>query len=478
MSSPSLTSGFVDIATWDELEKHMYGHGSEARTYFIRDIQKSNWFTQVPTTLQKVGGHTDFGQTFSANITRAGDYLLQAWLRVELPSLQLTHDGANEFRLVRWCSNVGHNLLEEVSIKFNDLVAAKMQPAFLDFWAAFTTPAGKQAAYANMIGDTEILTTPTGDYINVANDKKIIPAAVLNINIPMFFSRDSGVSLPTAALPYNDMKFEFKFRSWDKLIIIEDVGTAAKYAKGTSSVVSTTASQFVGGAPTLSKVEVWANYAIVSNAERSSMGCTPRTIVIEQVQEVNPQSFSPATSPQQTYDLRLAHAIKTLLFGIQNTTNGAEWSNYTTHSSAYTSGGVAGFKSFLETGEDPISTVTLRYENTHRLSEMPNDYFSMVNPFYHAPVVTRKTGYHTYNYTLAMGNIDPMGSTNYGKLTNVSLSVTGRTTAINANATGGFDTDVSTDRGITFKQTYRFLCYAINHNLIVIRGGVLGFPVL
>ena len=31
--------------------------------------------------------------------------------------------------------------------------------------------------------------------------------------LPFFFSRDSGVSLPTAALPYNEIKMEFTFRN-------------------------------------------------------------------------------------------------------------------------------------------------------------------------------------------------------------------------------------------------------------------------
>jgi hypothetical protein len=55
------------------------------------------------------------------------------------------------------------------------------------------------------------------------------------------------------------------------------------------------------------------------------------------------------------------------------------------------------------------------------LAQMGSDYFSLVNPYYSAPVIPFETGYHMYSYSLDFISLDPMGSTNYGKLTNVSI---------------------------------------------------------
>ena len=41
----------------------------------------------------------------------------------------------------------------------------------------------------------------------------------LHLPLPFFFTRDSGVALPTAALPYNDMRINFKFRDWKQLLV-------------------------------------------------------------------------------------------------------------------------------------------------------------------------------------------------------------------------------------------------------------------
>src|SRR3989344_6512086 len=84
----NLTSGFIDLATFDELEKYMYG-GPDATAYFVRETRKATWFTQVPVVLSKNMGQSDFGQTWGVAISRAGDYLLYSWLRLTLPAVTM-----------------------------------------------------------------------------------------------------------------------------------------------------------------------------------------------------------------------------------------------------------------------------------------------------------------------------------------------------------------------------------------------------
>ena len=86
-SSSNLTSGFIDLATFDEPEKYMYG-GKEAVSYFVRRVRKSTWFTTVPVVLT-TNNAPNFNAQFDANISRAGDYLLYVWLRITLPVVNL-----------------------------------------------------------------------------------------------------------------------------------------------------------------------------------------------------------------------------------------------------------------------------------------------------------------------------------------------------------------------------------------------------
>jgi hypothetical protein len=114
---------------------------------------------------------------------------------------------------------------------------------------------------------------------------------------------------------------------------------------------------------------------------------------------------------------------------------------------------------------------------------MGSDYFSLINPWYTAPAIPLETGFHMYSYSLDFISLDPMGSTNYGKLTNVSIVPEGSPEAVIFNgyptAFGDYkDVPAFNKVGIYMKQTYNFVVTAVNNNIVRISGGALGFPVL
>jgi hypothetical protein len=450
MSSSNITSGFIDIATFDEIEKYMYG-GPTATAYFVREVRKSTWFTQVPVPLSRNTGNAAFGQEWSVSISRAGDYLLQTWLRVNIPQVTLNNTVGTTLGL-RWTKNLMHNLIREATITFNDLVAARFDNYHLDFWSSFTVTASKKLGYDNMIGNISALQTPVAPGGTLGS----VGGNNLNLPLPFFFSRDTGVALPTAALPYNEMQINFNFRDWTELLILTDtslVPPATPYIPISIGTHITTA-------PVLGPVQVWANYAIVSNEERRRMGCAIRDILIEQVQTAPRQNYTPLTNAMPTFDIRFSHAIKALFFAVRNKTGSGEWSNYGTSSPVVTGASV----NYEPNGSfDPIANTTLIYENTNRLGAMGSDYFSLVNPFYHAPAIPTSLGYHLYSYSLHFYDLDPMGSTNYGKLTNVSIVPQASAAAIAAAGGNGGQ------NGSNYPQFYEFVIVAVNNNIVRIK---------
>lgn len=525
LTTSNLTSGFIDLATYDESEKFMYG-GPDSTAYFVRETRKSTWFTLVPVCLTKASGQPGFGQEWSVNISRAGDYLLHTWLRVRMPSVRLVESAGNNGLALRWCHNLGHNLIKQCVITFNDLVAAQFDNWHLDFWAAFTTPASKKAGYDRMIGNAGPL-AQASCVGGAGTISSYIPSDYVNVPLPLFFTRDSGVALPTAALPYNEMRIQFQFRDVYDLLVVQPyttvgsvtyTGDASNFGTGAGAGTAPTTPSTLqvafgtatndpslttpsSSAPPLNECQVWANYAIVANEERKRMACAPRDILIEQVQTAPIQTFNPVQSMNPSYDIRFSHAIKALFFAVQNTT--ITGGKSTSGGSIYTVdlptvvpaasdafellSGVTGptganpFPPFEGVGTvlnpgafDPIHNTSLVYENTQRLSNMGSDYFSLVNPYYHAPTIPAEVGYHSYSYSLDFYSLDPMGSTNYGKLTNVSILPV----ATNKCLTFANQTQ-STISGVTgLKNTYQFITTAVNNNIIRISGGALGFPVL
>lgn len=449
-SSSNLTAGFIDLATYEEMEKFIYPM-VEATNYFVRETQASAWFTQIPVVLSRASGQPGFGQEFSVSISRAGDYLLQSWMRLSLPAC--TVSDAKPLTYISWTPNLMHNIIREVSITFNDLCAAKFDSYHLDFITAFMTPKGKEDGYNQMIGNTPDLTTPA----------KTLPAKILNLPLPLFYSKDTGVSLPTASLPYNDMRLVFHFSNLADVMTAYDLtfdeeGTLTE-AKARAPVVD----DFVGAVPEIKNCQVWCNYALVSNESRRAMGSEPRDILIEQSQRAPVASFAPFQNPYASFDIRFSHAIKAFFFGAENRTIQGQKSNYTTQSPLVSF--VDGAPVIIHSpGVDPIAELSLIYENTHRLAAMGSDYYSLIQPYYQDKMkIPTETGYHMYSYALDLADPDPTGSTNFGKLTNISLVPVGSTEAQAANEAG---------------EVFNFVCFAINMNVVRIAGGALGFPIL
>lgn len=473
--SSNLTSGFIDLATFDELEKYMYG-GPDATAYFVRATRRSTWFTQVPVVLSRASGNPMFGQEWSVSISRAGDYLLYTWLRIVIPPIATLPGPITSKREGRdvsidtylaWTPNLMHNLIREACITFNDLVAARFDNWHLDFWSAFTTPAGKQVGYLNMIGMTDDLIIP----------RKVLPAKTLNLPLPFFYSRDSGVALPTAALPYNDMRIQFSFRAYTELLVAYDHITYQDTQEELIISRVPLVADFGTTLPEISSVQVWANYALVSNDERKRMACAPRDILIEQVQTAPIQSYNPFQNQNQSYDIRFSHAIKVLFFAVQNTTVPSSWSNYTTKETIAVGTNATDKSLLVEAffpGNDPIAETSLIYENTQRLAQMGSDYYSLVEPYYAAPVIPPYNGYHMYSYSLDFICLDPLGSTNYGKLTNVSIIPTASVEARVASEPKNLVASVVEGSPVlSFEraQTFRFIVTAVNNNIIRISGG-------
>jgi hypothetical protein len=359
---------------------------------------------------------------------------------------------------LHWGRNFMHNLVRECCITFNDLVAERFDSYFLDFWAAFTTPASKQFGYDNMIGNFDLLVAPQPQGVT-------IPSRHLNLPLPFFFTRDTGIALPTAALPYNEMRINFSMRPWQELLVLENSNPSK-----TANIVTPLIPGDIAVAPELTDVQVWADYAIVSNEERKQMACAPRDILIEQVQTAPRQAFNPLTNMMHHYDIRFSHAIKALFFAARNTTHPNVRSNYT---SASPIPGPAVDNYTPSNAFDPLATISLIYESTNRLGDMGADYYSLINPWYHAPTIPSVTGMHLYSYSLRFFDVDPLGSTNYGKLTNVTIAPKASQAAV--LAAGG---TAPAGSGADYTQTFEFVTVAINSNVIRISGGACGFPVL
>ena len=334
------TTAFIDLASFDNIEKALYG-GPKAITYFIRETVRSSWFTTLPVKLQADTVNPDFGETFTVTISREGDYLLNSWLRLSLGAVSIYNptNGAwintptSGSETITWTPNFMHNLVEKCTLKVNGQVLDEIYSEHLDFLSAFMVPKGSRIGYNRMVGN---FTNPYGGMagVNVSgyqagNDLNVNHQHELFLPLPFFFSKDSGLALPMTSLPYNTVTMEFKFRDWRKLLGSIDTN---------GNITSVNVSQINQTSPKLYDVQAWGNYAIVGEKERKKINCLRRDMLIERNEQLggshgsvnlNTHGYDLSTS----VDLRFNNSVKTLFFSARNTSgsqNNPYRSNYTT----------------------------------------------------------------------------------------------------------------------------------------------------
>ena len=431
-ASVSLTTAFIDLSTFDEIECWLYGGKSVNR--FRKVIRKSAWFTVIAAQLNRCGTTGDFDLEMQSMFSRAGDYIRDVWLRAELPEVQ-----ARPGWQVRWTRNIGHNLIQEAYLQFNDLTVNKLTSFHLDFLRAFLIPEGKMNGYDNMIGNIPILTNPYAEYSGLANEAITatggvkLPRHPLNIPLPFYFTRDPHDAIIQAACPFNDIRVTIKFRAWRDLLIVDRINTDQDVRSGKSMTEPAAGQSQMEDALMstnlhLAGVQVWAHYVVIPNGDREKVGEEDNIdTVIEQVQTIPISQMSPLSQPQRGVDLRFAHSIRALFFAMRNTTIPSEFSNYSTHVPIGfpTVPGIA-FRPIGST--DPIARAILSYENVDRVN-MPADYYTMVAPYYSAVRIPSETGYHLLSYANRLAGfgtgeaLQPDGSTNFARLASVNLNV-------------------------------------------------------
>ena len=412
--SQSLASAFIDLATFDLLEQRLYS--PYGVNYYMKCVRRAKWSSHIPATMRKTN-EAEFGRQFSGRFVRSADIVLRQWLRLEISAVEFKDsvkdaielDGSNTVEL-GWPINFGHNIIDNSSLSFNDVVAQRIDSIDLDMFKQWKVTASQRDNYNVMIGNV------TGIQLGRTVNKLILPELVLNIPLPWFFSRDSGFGLPMCSLPFNNVDVNFEFRKWEDLLAIDGL-----YTPSQESPICPTKNDLKSD-PKIEKCEIWTEYALLEEQERLRMANTPREMIIEQYQTTR-KTVEDSTEITQT-DVRFSHAVKSLQWVVRNRNkigkgNQVErWSQYTVEHNSISN-------LFI----NPISKCSLLYEGTARLFELNADFFTEVEPYYKAVARDIPNGYHLYSYELHFGGLNPSGSTNYSALNNPSLKVFYKSTA-------------------------------------------------
>lgn len=462
--SINITSGFVDLSTYDDLEGLMYG--GRARNLFRRMIIKTAWFSLVTAQMNSQNGNVDFGSEVQAVFSRTADYVLNCWAKIVLPEVRGTigdnplwsdtepstgnrqavyvnntalteyntggtmgplkemRPGKKFINQPRWTRNIGHNIFEYARLHFNDILVAELTPQYLDFWASFTLPPGKSAGYQRMIGNVPALINPyatdtaqdgyskwevganAGIWDKDSRTAATLPSRVLNIPLPFYFTHSTEDSIINAATPYNDISVRLKMRNLNELLVVDQIYQEGRYGASTNAdhkvvtIPSSYDSSLIQTDQRL-RVELHAHYALIPNGDREKFVAEPRIDqLIEQVWYTR-MPWAPKSLSTLSLNLHHPHTVRGLFFGARNTSIRGEHSNYGTDSGRFSS--FMGVLNLDLSGTENASDPIGRATLKYEginRFQATSEYYSTVAPYYFAPNIPVDPGQHLLSYSV------------------------------------------------------------------------------
>lgn len=429
-----------DLKSFGELEKYIYG-GEESFSYFNREVVKCSPFTHFPSKITKTNGTANFGYTWSIMVNNStADYLTKTLLCVDLPEVELLPSNSrSENATLRWTENLAHNLIEECTLTFNDIVINKLDSFVLDFISEFCYDDSKYRVNRENIGNY------------LAKPSKKLAGTKLFLDLPLFFSKDFGSAIPLAALPNTEIMINFKFRNWEQLLIMED-STAVDAVTWTPIVgkdITTT--------PVIKSAAVYGDFVTVSAEERARLKVSNKTMIVEQFQ-TSPRQMVSAGGPIKM-DLLFKNSVKSLYFAVRNSTLKNSWSNYTQGFSKF-HGGIFAEKAKYGYPEHFLEKASIKYGTNFRVEDMPIEYFHSISPMYFYKSTPKKNGLYAYGFAIDQESIDATGSVAMQRADNPSIEL-----------------DISPEgkKAIDAGETFELVVVASSYNVMKLSEGLLTF---
>jgi hypothetical protein len=292
----------------------------------------------------------------------------KVYLQVDLPALNNTNGTTGA---LQWVENIGHVLIDEVSIEIGGQQIDKHYGEWLTIWNELTQTAERLDGYNAMIGNVSALTAAADTH----------DSYTLYVPLQFWFCRNPGLALPLIALQYHEVKFNLSFRAASDCYILSGGATAA--------------------VPSLSNASLYVDYIYLDTDERRQFAQVQHEYLIEQLQFTGAESFSNSAVKSK---LSLNHPCKELIWVLHHSDNetAKEWSNFSNGS------------------DDTIVDAKLQLNGHDRFSTRKAGYFNLVQPYQHHTAIP-STGIYVYSFALNPEQHQPSGTVNMSRIDNATL---------------------------------------------------------
>ena len=412
---------------------------------------------------QVFNGATDWGRKVTATISRNGDLIHRAYLRVVLPAVTVAPGWA-----FRWLNYVGHALVKSIEIEIGGQRIDKHYGDWLHIWNELTQPAGKALGYANMVGNVPELTNVVKN-LGTNSSSMTVPSKVLYIPLEFWWNTNPGLALPLIALQYHEVKINLEINAKENCCWIGKEGsTPGQFATNTQGSGVTV--------PPLQAASLMVDFTYLDSDERRRYAQSAHEYLLWQCQHTGEET---TTSDHYKAKLNFNHPCRELIWVVQpedlvgdSTRRGKEWFNYTDDFEVTdaTEDDELAFPNAVDGmpatalgglgagGANPVQSARLLLNGHERMSEREGFYFNVIQPYQHHENVPKK-GINVYSFALRPEEHQPSGTCNMSRIDNATLDLKLTTKTVRHN---------------NVSRTAKVRVYAVNYNVLRIMSGMGG----
>ena len=432
---------------------------------FFKQLYRRHSNFAMEAVEQTFNGVANFGKKIQCVISRNGDLIHRMYLQVTLPSVDLNNPlvsdaSGDQFRWLNW---VGHNLLNNVYIEIGGQQMDKHYGDWLHIWNELTRTAGKQAGYAEMVGNVPELTNlitkvgedggctnqfSGGDPHSSAEARSCCPEYTLFIPLQFWFNRHAGLALPLIALQYHEVRVTIEMNQLQNLI-------------WTNNPMILDAINSTG----LVAASLYVDYIYLDTDERRRFAQVAHEYLIEQLQFTGDEQI---TSASNRIKMSFNHPCKEIIWVVQRDSfvtctpsvidpwKGQQPFNYSDYwdraalESGYSISTVEGLA-----GWNPVAVANIQMNGQDRFSQREGRYFNLVQPYQHHTNIPA-VGINVYSFALNPEDHQPSGTCNFSRIDTASMQLTVTNNTVGAG------------------NTAKVRIYAINYNVLRIMAGMGG----
>jgi len=372
---------------------------------FFKTVYKKYTNFAMESIQQPIDGRIDFGQQIEITIQKKGDLIKDIIFEILLPILPTGY---------YWANGIGNVLIKQVDLEIGGQLIDRHYSEWFDIWHQLTINEGIVGAYNTMVGN-----------YNAKSSLEKNAQSQLRLYVPMcfWFNRDYSLALPLIALQYHDIVLKVHIRDFNSC-----------YRNNTNITL-------LSGYQ-ISTFNAWVDYIHLDMEERRIYSQNSYEILIEQLQ-FSGSEFISKNSNSISKKLTFNHPVKELYWF--NTINDNLQTNINTGNKI--------LDYSLPSSIETFNSGVLQLNGIDRFTTRHADYFRLVQNFqYHNRYSSNRI--YTYSFSINPDKLQPSGSCNMSKFTNINLYL---------NYSG-----VDNNKDMVLKV------YAINYNVLRIMSGMSG----